>query len=264
MKHSRWTAIVLLACSVALAGRPNLARADDFTLGDVLSDAKLYFTAPVRWDQTDWLFFGGSVAAIAVAHGFDTRVRDHFAPSGAAGVMPADTNSIRDALPAASFVVGTWLVSEVTDDSFAKTEAYTMLEAAGFSAVTAEALKYAAGRERPDETTDSNDWRAGGSSFPSLHSTAAFAVGSVFAESGSDDYRWLRRVLGYGMASATAYLRVHSNQHWLSDTVAGAAVGIATGRFATHRRLERAHDWNISVTPAPYGGVMMTLNVIVN
>ncbi len=89
-------------------------------------------------------------------------------------------------------VVGTWLVSEVTDDSFANTEAYTMLEAAGFSAVTAEALKFAAGRDRPDQTTDTNDWRAGGSSFPSLHTTAAFAIGSVFAESGSDDYRWLR------------------------------------------------------------------------
>jgi membrane-associated phospholipid phosphatase len=139
-----------------------------------------------------------------------------------------------------------------------------MLEAAGFSSVTAEALKYAAGRERPDETTDINDWRAGGSSFPSLHSTAAFAVGSVFAESGSDDYRWFRRIVGYGMATATAYLRVHDNQHWLSDTVAGAALGIATGRFSTHRRLERAHDWNVSVTPAPYGGLMMTLNVIVN
>ena len=264
MQRSRWLAVGLLGYLAALGGYPNPARADDFTLGDVLGDAKLYFTAPVRWDESDWLFFGGSIAAIAVAHDFDSRVRDHFAPSGAAGVMGSDTNSIRDALPAASLVVGTWLVSEVTGDSFANTEAYTMLEAAGFSSVTAEALKYAAGRERPDETTDINDWRAGGSSFPSLHSTAAFAVGSEFAESGSDDYRWFRRIVGYGMATATAYLRVHDNQHWLSDTVAGAALGIATGRFSTHRRLERAHDWNVSVTPAPYGGLMMTLNVIVN
>ncbi len=28
-----------------------------------------------------------------------------------------------------------------------------MVEAAGFSSITAEALKYAAGRERPDQTT---------------------------------------------------------------------------------------------------------------
>jgi membrane-associated phospholipid phosphatase len=163
-----------------------------------------------------------------------------------------------------SIVAGTWLVSEVTSDSFANTEAYTMLEATGFSTVAAEALKYAAGRERPDETTDSNAWRTAGSSFPSLHATAAFAIGTVFAESGNDDYRWLRRAVGYGMASATMYLRLHDNQHWLSDTVAGAALGIATGRFSAHRRLQRVHDWNLSVTPSEYGGIKLTFNMIVN
>jgi membrane-associated phospholipid phosphatase len=238
--------------------------ADDFTFGDVLSDAEDYFTAPLRWDSSDWMFFGGSLAAIGVAHQFDSRVRDHFAPAGTAGVTGSDTNSIRDAIPAASLVVGTWLISEFTDDSFANTEAYTMLEAAGFSSITAEALKFAAGRDRPDETTDVNTWRAGGSSFPSLHTTAAFAIGGVFAESGSDDYRWLRRLVGYGMASATMYVRLHDNQHWLSDTVAGAALGIATARFSTHRRLQRAHDWNLSVTPSQYGGVRLAFNMIVN
>jgi membrane-associated phospholipid phosphatase len=264
VKQSKWTPLAILGCTALLSGWPLPSHADDFTLGDVLSDAKLYFTAPLRWDGSDWLFFGGSIAAIAVAHDFDSQVRDHFAPVGAAGLTGADKNSIRDFIPTASMVVGTWLVGEVTDDSFASTEAYTMLEAAGFSSVTAEALRYAAGRERPDETTDTNDWRDGGNSSPSLVATAAFAVGAVFAESGSDVYRWFRRVLGYGMASATAYLRLHGNQHWLSDTVAGAALGIATARFSTHRRLARAHDWNLSVTPSQYGGVKLRFNMIVN
>jgi membrane-associated phospholipid phosphatase len=264
MKQSILRALTLLGCTAVLAACPTLSRADDFTFGDVLSDAKSYFTAPIRWDGSDWLFFGGSIAAIAVAHDFDSRVRDHFAPTGAAGLTGSDPNSLRDAIPAAALVAGTWLVARITDDSFANTEAYTMLEAAGFSTVTAEALKYAAGRERPDETTDSNAWRDGGSSFPSLHTTAAFAIGTVFAESGNDDYRWLRRAVGYGMASFTTYLRLHDNQHWLSDTVAGAALGIATGRFSTHRRLERAHDWNLSVTPSEYGGIKLTFNMIVN
>jgi membrane-associated phospholipid phosphatase len=259
-----WLACAMLGCAAVLSSRPTLCRADDFTLGDVLTDAKSYVTAPVRWDGSDWLFFGGSLAAIAVSHDFDDRVRDHFAPGGTAGVTGSDKNSLRDAIPAASLVVGTWLISEMTDDSFGKTEAYTMLEAAGFSSITAEALKYAAGRERPDETTDSNDWRAGGSSFPSLHTSFAFAIGTVFAESGNDDDRWLRRALGYGMATATTYLRLHDNQHWLSDTVAGAALGIASGRFSTHRRLQRLHDWNLSIAPAQGGGLKLTFNLIVN
>jgi membrane-associated phospholipid phosphatase len=265
MKQSKRTTCALLAAAIVVLGsRPLPSRADDFTLADALSDAKLYFTAPLHWDESDWLFLGGSIVAIAATHQFDARVRDHFAPTGAAGLTGADADSVRDILPAASLLAGTWLVSEITDDSFANTEAYTMAEAAGFSTVTAEALKYAAGRERPDQTTDPNDWRNAGSSFPSLHATAAFAIGSVFAESGSDDYRWFRRIIGYGMAGATAYLRLHDNQHWLSDTVAGAALGIATARFSTHRRLQRARDWNLSVTPSQSGGLMLTFNLIVN
>src|SRR5258708_23520138 len=81
-----------------------------------------------------------------------------------------------------------------------------MLEAAGFSAVTTEALKFAAGRARPNETTRVDDWRTGGSSFPSLHVSAAFAIGTVLAESGGDEYRWVRRTLGYGMAGANLTL----------------------------------------------------------
>jgi membrane-associated phospholipid phosphatase len=35
---------------------------------------------------------------------------------------------------------------------------------------------------------------------------------------------------------ATGYVRVNENVHWLSDTVAGAALGIATARFLLNRQ----------------------------
>jgi len=111
-----------------------------------------------------------------------------------------------------------------------------LIEAAAFSGATAEVLGYATGRERPDATTSANEWGKGGDSFPSLHTTVAFAVGTVFAESGNDEYRWIRRIIGYGVAGATAYVRVDENVHWLSDTVAGAALGIATAKFVLNRQ----------------------------
>jgi membrane-associated phospholipid phosphatase len=57
----------------------------------------------------------------------------------------------------------------------------------------------------------------------------------TFAESGSDDYRWVRRLLGYSVAAGTAYIRIKDNVHWVSDTVGGAALGIATARFVLNR-----------------------------
>jgi membrane-associated phospholipid phosphatase len=227
---------------------------EDLTARDVLQDAKLYFSAPIRWDSKDWLFFGGALAAIGAAHEYDADVRRNFATGNRALLNGQDKNSLRDAIPAAVAFAGTWAFAELIDDQAGKVESYTMLEAGMFSLITTEGLKLAAGRERPNETTRVDSWRRGGSSFPSLHVSATFAVGTVLAESGGDDYRWVRRFLGYGMASAVAYTRLHENVHWLSDTVAGAAVGIATAEFTMNRRQERSHRWDVSVEPMPGGG----------
>jgi hypothetical protein len=253
--------LLVVASGVVGSSMMSTCQAEDFTARDVLDDAKLYFTAPVRWDAKDWLYFGGALVAIGAAHGYDGDVRRHFAVGDRAVLNGQDKNSTRDALPAAAVVVGTWAFATLIGDSTGQVESYTMLESAGFSVVTAEVMKYAAGRERPNETTRVNAWREGGSSFPSVHATAAFAIGTVLAESGGDDYRWVRRILGYGIAGATAYVRLHDNVHWLSDTVAGAAVGIATARFTMNRREQRAHRWDLSVEPMPGGGAQLAVTV---
>jgi len=223
-----------------LATIPMGGRAADSLLDTTLEDTKLYFTSPLRWDEEDWLYFGGALAAIGAAHSFDARVRDHFA-TGSKAVLNGgeDKNSLRDAAPAAALVVGTGLYAAFIDDHDGYRETWSLIEAGAFSGVTAEALGYAIGRERPDATTSANEWGKGGDSFPSLHTTVAFAVGTVFAESGNDEYRWIRRIIGYGVASATAYVRTSENVHWLSDSVAGAALGIATARFVLNRREEQ-------------------------
>jgi PAP2 superfamily len=260
-KVTRKIASRIFSGTLALLAATGSCHAEDFGPHDVLDDAKLYFTAPIRWDSRDWLYFGGALAVIGAAHQFDGNVRRHFAVGSRAVLDGNDKNSVRDAIPAAAAVAGTWVFATVLDEPSGRVEAYTMLEAAGFSAVTTEALKYAAGRARPNETTRVDDWRTGGSSFPSLHSSAAFAIGTVLAESGSDDVRWIRRVLGYGLAGATAYVRVRDNVHWTSDTVAGAAIGIATAHFTMNRREERARRWDLSVAPMNGGGAMVAFNM---
>lgn len=80
----------------------------------------------------------------------------------------------------------------------------------------------------------------------------------MFAESGGDDYRWIRRIAGYGMASATAYARLHDNVHWFSDVVTAAVIGIASGRFVVNRRDARQAHGEFSLTPMPGGGAMLS------
>jgi len=254
-----------LVCSTfALLSTVPAPAAEHLTPEDLWTDTKLYFTAPIRWDANEWLAFGGVIGAVAAAHQVDGHVRHHFA--GPNPVLDGkDKNDTRDFVPAAAAMVGTWVFAGLEGSAPGRMEAYTMAEAAAFGTLTAEGLKYAAGRKRPNETSRVDDWRAGGSSFPSLHSTVAFAVGTVLAESGSDDYRWVRRALGYGLGLGTAYLRVHENSHWFSDVVAGAAIGIPTAVFTLNRREARSRrDIDVAVSPAEGGGVALHVSWVLH
>ena len=66
--------------------------------------------------------------------------------------------------------------------------------------------------------------------------------------------------MGYGAAGFTLYERLDHNAHWLSDTVAGAALGTATAHFVTSRNRDAEHDASIGLAPIPHG-VMLTYTV---
>jgi membrane-associated phospholipid phosphatase len=81
-------------------------------------------------------------------------------------------------------------------------------------------------RARPSEgqgqwskTTDRSN-----ASFPSNHSTVAFAAVTPFAQ--EYDAPWL-----YGLAAASSMGRVAGRQHWVSDVVAGGVIGYAMGSW---------------------------------
>jgi membrane-associated phospholipid phosphatase len=230
--------------------------------GSLAHDAALYFTAPLRWNAGEWAWFAGALAAIAGSHHYDSQVYTHFTkgltPTQIANI-PSD--DLQDALPSVAVFLGTWGLAAWTNDSNGHREAWSMLEAAGLSTVNAYALKYIIRREGPYQTSDPNEWfKSGGKSFPSEHATASFAIGTVLAEAGSDDYRWLRRVLGYGLGIGTSYLRLKHNAHWLSDTVAGGALGIASAQFTLNHQYRNAVESNFALVPVQ-GGAMLTYRV---
>jgi hypothetical protein len=217
------------------------------------ADAKAYVTAPLHAERKQWVKFGSTVAAIAFAYQHDDDVRAHFVPEGTPTSTTHSSHSVQDAAPAALALGGTWLAARVIGDPDGRREAGTMFEAAVFSSVASEVLKQAAGRERPFIAGDRSGFREGGDSFPSMHVTAAFAIGTVLAESGNDRQRWLRRILGYGIGALTAYERMNHDEHWLSDTVAGAGVGIATARFLVKRQDASSNHRAFAIVPTRDG-----------
>lgn len=68
-------------------------------------------------------------------------------------------------------------------------------------------------------------------SFPSGHTTTAFAAAEFMRQEYKDVSPWYS-IAGYGAATATGILRLYNNKHWVSDVVAGAGFGILSTKLA--------------------------------
>ena len=95
------------------------------------------------------------------------------------------------------------------------------------SSVATYALKNTFRRERPfvthkDIVKLSN---GGGMSFPSGHTSAAFAIATSIA---LDNKQWYIRTAVFTYAGLVGYSRIHLGVHYPSDVLAGAVVGIAS------------------------------------
>jgi membrane-associated phospholipid phosphatase len=246
------TLVAMIGCSAALA-QPDERRDEQSRVQEVASDVKDYVTAPFRARRQQWVRFGAAVGAIALAHEYDDEVREHFETVTAAPGTTPDTSDGGDAAPAVLALGGTWIAAVVADSDDGRREAGMMLEAAALSGGAGYALKRLTRRERPYTTADEDAWGEDGDAFPSLHTATAFAIGTVLAESGNDRHRWLRRTLGYGLAVGTAYARMDHDAHWLSDTVAGAALGLATARFVMKQRERGEERGRITFAPLADG-----------
>ncbi|MCD4677175.1 MAG: phosphatase PAP2 family protein [Desulfobacula sp.] len=83
--------------------------------------------------------------------------------------------------------------------------------------VTTHALKFAIDKKRPEG--------GGSDSFPSGHTSAAFQ-GATFIHK---RYGWKYSIPAYAGAAFVGYSRIYSDNHYIEDVLAGAALGIISG-----------------------------------
>ncbi|REK49704.1 MAG: phosphatase PAP2 family protein [Bacteroidetes bacterium] len=167
-------------------------------------------------------------------------------------------------------------------------------EAAITAGIWARVVKVMAGRMRPgatynDREFNSDHWfgpfsefdselkkgrsKNAFSSFPSGHTTAAFAISSVFA----DRYKDRKAVpwIAYSLSGVVAVSRMVEHEHWASDLIPGALIGYACGRqvvknykriFPEYReesynRMVKKRNYTFSVIPSSFQGGITCLLV---
>lgn len=135
---------------------------------------------------------------------------------------------------------GIYLGGLAADDRRTQDLGLHTVESILISSTIVTSIKIVAGRARPRVSPDRarnfqlfRGWRNDEyQSFPSGHSSAAFAFAAIMSSETSHSWpesRWIIGPIVYGGAAFTGVSRIYNNAHWASDVLAGGAIGTLTG-----------------------------------
>jgi len=127
-------------------------------------------------------------------------------------------------------------------DTRLKETGFMMMESTLVSGLVTQVLKRSFGRRRPRYSDSAYDFNGPAypigenlNSFPSGHTTIAFAAASVVAE----QYPSMPvKITAYGLAGLVGIQRMYEGAHWASDVFVGATIGTLVGK--TIVKLNRA------------------------
>lgn len=203
---------------------------------NILRDQKAIWTAPLHIERSDakWMVPAG-IGLMAL-----------FTTDRITGDEIGEANgqvSTSHAISYAGSVYGTaaiattfYVLGRKNHDYRARETGVLAAEAVIDSIIVEGALKGITQRARPSTGAERSEFFDGGSSFPSGHSTQAWALATVIAS----EYKHRRavQVAAYGIATAVSVARFTGHNHYLSDVVVGSALGFGIGRYvygAHHR-----------------------------
>lgn len=209
----------------------SLAAGDLQQAGDDFTEL---FSFPSRWDGAEWRTAGGVLLGAGVSCIWFDEPVDRFMKVNRTPFFD-DLAGVGNRYGALStgYIIGSaiYLAGAAAGDKEVRTTGRAVLEAHTFSLLITGVLKVVLGRSRPFLgegnrqfewfETENSRWSA-----PSGHATSAFALSSVLSQ--RIDHPLADAGL-YSLASITLFDRLYEHRHWLSDTIAGAAIGTAVG-----------------------------------
>ncbi len=202
----------------------------------VIADARYVLTAPARWDDADWHNAGWvSLAVLGTVAVLDRPWRDEMRRH--AGNDPAIRQVERFGAEYAPLVLGGfYLAGMASDNANSKQIAEDGLAASIIaSGIISPAIKLVVGRSRPRANVGIahfkpfNDPNA---SFPSGHTTEAFALAAVIADHYEADWPGYA---AYTLATTVGLARTYHDAHFASDVLLGAVIGTLVGKSVTAR-----------------------------
>src|SRR5712692_4799063 len=196
-------------------------------LKNLARDQRAIWTSPkdLRYGDLCWLVpLGAMTTASLMADAGISKAVTHSPPK-----VSKSTSLSNDGLATlAGAVGGSYFLGQMTHDDHLRETGLLSGESAVDAVAMTTALQYVLGRQRPTSGNGGGGFWRQGTSFPSDHATAAWAVASVMAHEYPGP---LPKVFAYGLASVVSASRVTGKDHFPTDVVAGSAIGWFVGRY---------------------------------
>jgi len=204
-------------------------RAEEF-----VGDQKDIWTSPgrLRFADTVWLVPLSGLAAGFFVTDADTAKHLSHNPKTQSHYKTVSNAGIAAMAGGAGLM---WAFSYKNHDSHWRETGFLAGEAALNSLLITETTKYSFRRDRPFQGDGTGNFFQKGTSFPSEHAAAAWAIASVIAH----EYPGaMSKLMAYGGAGLISFSRVKSGQHFPSDVLVGALIG----ELSAYTIYKRHHD----------------------
>jgi len=268
----------LLAAALVLAALTTAApaRAERDPLRYRLAvDLSLTLGAAAFWGGSEALksHFAPATCRICGTNALDAGARDRLLWSN-----PERARTISDVLAfgvlPAGVLAHSLLAARAGGDSWKEgmVDLLVIAEAATLAGSLGQVVKFAAGRQRPfvhygnypeaNRAPDPDDNLSFWSGHSSLTFSLAVGAGTVASLRGDRSAPWILAA-GLTAATATAWLRIAGDKHYLTDVLTGAAIGSLAGwaiPYYLHRKDDGPPSPNatrVAVTPLPLGIVVV-------
>src|SRR4051794_7831761 len=220
-------------------------------LKNILHDQKSIWTAPFHLERSDakWVV-PGSIGLMALFT-TDRITGDEIFEANRQIHLSTGISYAGSIYGLGAVATTFYLVGRKKGDYRARETGLLSAEALIDSAIVEGVLKGVTQRARPLDGIERSEFFDGGNSFPSGHSTQAWAVATVIAN--EYKHRPAVQIAAYGIASAISVARFTGHKHYISDVVAGSALGYGIGKFVfkTHHRESLDDDGAITRSAWP-------------
>jgi|ERR1051326_22715 hypothetical protein len=212
---------------------PSTSLEHDF-VKNIFRDQKTIWTAPFHLDRGDakWLVPAG-VGWMALVT-TDRMTGDEIGEANRQVALSRYISDLGSTYSLAAVAGSFYLFGRKTHNDRARETGLLSAEAMIDSLIVEGVLKGVTQRGRPLDGRERSEFFDGGSSFPSGHATETWTVATVIANEYHD--RRAVQFAAYGVATAVSVARFTGHKHYLSDVVAGSALGWGIGRYVYHAR----------------------------